>query len=173
MIAKLFPELAEGVVQKVDAPHLHLTTAQTDSLVAPGSRFSLMADVELPPDVHVYAPDAKGYKPVQLVLEPSPDLEPLPAVYPAVKILYLAAIKENAPVFEGTFRISQDVKVSAAPNFVKSLGPNGATITIKGELHYQACDEKTCYLPTSVPLSWQVHVLPLDRQRSPESIQHK
>jgi hypothetical protein len=38
---------------------------------------------------------------------------------------------------------------------------------------YQACAKTVCYLPTSVPLSWELEVLPLDLKRSPEAIQHK
>ena len=69
------------------------------------------------------------------------------------------------------FRITSDVKINANPDFMKSLGANGKTIA--GQLHYQACDKTTCYLPTSIPVAWQVEILPLDRQRSPEAIQHK
>lgn len=173
LIGKLFPELSEGGPQKVNAPHLQLTAEQSDSVVAPGSRLSLVAEVALPPDVHVYSPGVNGYKPIQLEIKPSPDIELLPPVYPASTNHYLEAIKEDVPVFEGKFRITQDLKVVATQSFVKSLGAQGATIAINGELHYQACDKTTCYSPTSVPLSWQLHVLPLDRQRSPESIQHK
>jgi hypothetical protein len=173
VMAKLFPELAEGVTQKVEAPHLSLELGQSDRAVVPGSRFSLVTQVELPQDVHVYAPGVEGYKPIQLAIVPSSDLELIPPVYPASRVLYLDAIKEQVPVFEGRFRITSEVKMSANPDFMKSLGADGKTITIAGQLHYQACDKTTCYLPTSIPLSWQLQILPLDRQRSPEAIQHK
>ncbi len=172
-MAKLFPELAEEVSQKVEAPHLNLELGQSDRAVVPGSRFSLAAQVELPPDVHVYAPGVKDYKPIQLELAPSPEIELTSPVYPPSKVLYLDAIKEQVPVFEGKFRIASEVRICAHPDFVKSLGPSGKTITIAGQLHYQACDKTTCYLPTSIPVTWQLQVLLLDRQRSPEAIQHK
>ena len=85
----------------------------------------------------------------------------------------MPAIKERVPVFEGTFRIRQDLKVSSAAEFANSLGTDGKTFTITGKLAYQACDSKTCFLPTSAPIQWQVQVLPLDRQRAPENIRHK
>ncbi len=173
VMAKLLPELAEGVSQKVEGPHLGLTLGQSDRAVVPGSRLSLVAKIELPQDVHVYAPGVKGYKPIQLEIAPSPDLELIPPVYPPSKVLYLDAIKEQVPVFEGRFRITSEVKMSATPDFVKSLGADGKTITIAGQLRYQACDKTTCYLPASIPLTWQLQMLPLDRQRSPEAIQHK
>ena len=42
-----------------------------------------------------------------------------------------------------------------------SVRPPGATLTIKGTLRYQACDDKVCYLPQSIPLSWTVGLRPL------------
>jgi len=76
-------------------------------------------------------------------------------------------------VFEGTFRIRQTLKISSAAEFSNSLGTDGKTFTMSGKLAYQACNSKTCFLPTSAPILWQVQVLPLDRQRAPEDIRHK
>jgi hypothetical protein len=38
----------------------------------------------------------------------------------------------------------------------KAVGTDGKTFTIPGKLEYQACDEKICYLPASVPVEWQL-----------------
>ena len=173
VIGKLFPQLGEEVTGNVEAPHLQLATAQSDKIGVPGSRITMVAEVKLPPDIHVYAPGAQGYKPVNLVIDPMPEFELSPAIYPQSKILYLPAIKERVPVFEGTFRIRQDVKVNSAAQFSSSLGNDGKAFTITGKLEYQACDRKICYLPTSVPVQWQVQVMPLDRQRAPADIQHR
>jgi hypothetical protein len=173
LIAKLFPELGEEVTDTIEAPHLQLVVEQSDRTAVPGSRITLAAEVRLPPNVHVYAPGTKGYKPINLVIDPTPEAQLNPAVYPRSKILYLPAIKERVPVFEGTFRISQDLQVGTAADFSNSLEPEGKTITIAGKLEYQACDRKICFLPTSVPVQWQLQVLPLDRQRAPENIRHK
>ena len=88
-------------------------------------------------------------------------------------MLYLPAIKERVPVFDGKFRIRQDVKVNSAAEFSNSLGTDGKTFTLHGTLEYQACDSKICFLPDSVPFQSQLQVLPLDRQRAPSDIQHK
>ena len=173
VIGKLFPELGDEVTDNVDAPHLSLVVEQSDRATYPGGRISLSAEVQLPPDVHVYSPGVQGYKSIALVMEPSPGMEFTPASYPKAKILYLPAIKEKVPVFEGKFRITQDLKVSSEANFSSALGTDGKTFTIAGKLEYQACDAKICYLPTSVPIHWQLQVLPLDRQRAPEDIRHK
>jgi hypothetical protein len=173
LISKLFPGLGQEVTATVEAPHLQLALEQSDPIGVPGTRITLAAEVRLPPDVHVYAPGTQGYKPIQLVMEPIPALELKPAVYPRSKTLYLPAIKERVPVFEGTFRISQDVKVSSGSEFWGSLGKDGKIFTISGKLEYQACDKTICYLPTSVAVKWQLQVFPLDRTRAPADIRHK
>jgi Thiol:disulfide interchange protein DsbD, N-terminal len=129
--------------------------------------------VKLPPDVHVYAPGAQGYKPIKLVIDGRPELELKPVMYPQSENLYLPAIKERVPVFEGAFRIDQDVKISSSAGFWGSIGKDGMPLTITGKLEYQACDKTICYLPTSVPVKWEVEVFPLDRVRAPLDIRHK
>jgi hypothetical protein len=174
VVGKLFPELTQEVTENVDAPHLRLTLEQSDRDVISGNRVNLIADIELPPAVHVYAPGVQGYRPIALKLKPVSGVEFSPAMYPRPKILYLEAIQEHVPVFEGKFRISQDVKltVSTSREVVRSLVSAERTIAIAGELTYQACDDKVCYPPSSVPVSWNLRVLPLDLKRSPGGIQH-
>jgi len=172
VIAKLFPDLMEEVTNSVESPHLKLTTSQSDGIAFPGNRITLTAEVHLPPDVHVYAPGTKGYKPINLTMEPLRAGQ-VRTLYPAHKILYLPAIKERVPVFEGTFKIQLDLQITTAAEFSNSLSADGKAITIAGKLEYQACDSKICYVPTSVPLHWEVKILPLDRERAPDNIQHK
>ena len=173
LIAKLFPELGQEVTATVEAPHLQVALEQSDPIGVSGSHVTLVAEVRLPPDVHVYAPGTQGYKPTQLVIDPMPLVTLEPTVYPASKILYLPAIKERVPIFEGTFRISQDVQVRTGSESLGPLGPDGKIITISGKIEYQACDKTTCYLPTSIPVKWELRVIPFDRTRAPMEIRHK
>jgi hypothetical protein len=173
IIGKLFPALGDEITDKVQAPHLNLAVEQSDRTGFPGERITLTAEVQLPPDVHVYSPGVQGYKSISLLMDPTPGMEFTPANYPRAKVLYLSAIKERVPVFEGKFRITQELKISSTAEFSGSLGTDGKTFAIAGRLEYQACDSKICYLPTSVPVQWQLQVVPLDRQRAPEDIRHK
>jgi peroxiredoxin len=173
VLSKLFPELGEEVSDTVEAPHLQLSVGQSDRLAVPGNLVTLTAEVRLPPDVHVYAPGTKGYKTVKLVIDPLPDFEVRQVSYPSAKILYLPAIKERVPVFEGAFRIRQELKVNSMAEFSGALGADGKKVTVKGNLEYQACDSKICFLPATAPVEWQFQILPLDRQRAPEDIRHQ
>ena len=173
--SKLFPELSAEVTQDIKAPHLQLTLAQSDRSVIPGGRVSLIAEIKLPPDVHVYSPGVQGYKPIQLTLHESTGIELQPVVYPNSKILYLEAIQEHVPVFEGQFRVTQDLVVtpSRTSDALRSVLSKERTISITGDLKYQACDQTICYPPTSVAVRWELQILPLDLKRSPKAIQHK
>jgi peroxiredoxin len=173
VLSKLFPELGEEVTGTVEAPHLQLSVGQSDRVAVPGNLVTLTAEVRLPPDVHVYAPGTKGYKTVKLSIDPLPEFELRQASYPSAKILYLPAIKERVPVFEGAFRIRQELKVNSMAEFSGTLGTDGKKVTVKGNLEYQACDSKICFLPAAVPVEWQLQIDPLDRQRAPEDIRHK
>jgi DsbC/DsbD-like thiol-disulfide interchange protein len=175
VVGKLFPELSDEVTKTVDAPHVKLTLEQSDSEVISGNRISLAAEIELPKGVHVYAPGVQGYRPIELRLNPASGVEFRPVTYPSPRVLYLEAIQEHVPVFEGKFRISQDatVKESTTREVVRSLVAADRVVVITGELAYQACDDKVCYPPATVPVEWRVKVNPLDLKRSPEDIQHR
>ena len=141
------------MTQDIKAPHLQLTLAQSDRSVIPGGRVSLIAEIELARDVHVYSPEVHGYKPIQLTLQGLPGIE-LQPFYPNSKVLYLEAIQEHFPVFEGKFRISQDLTVtpSKASDAIRAFFSKERTISITGDLKYQTCDQTACYPPTSVPV---------------------
>ncbi len=172
LLLKLFPQLVEGTGRAVASPYIKLNLLQSDRVVIPGSRFTLATEIDLPADTHVYAPGGTGYRPIQLILDPPPELKLEAARYPESKVLYLPVIKESVPVFEGKFRIVQDAVVAADRKFMESIAA-GKTLTIRGHLLYQACDSSKCYFPQKTEVSWDVQVISPDRERSPQSIQHK
>ena len=152
--------------------HLEMKYYSTRDTVRPNLRFTLVADFQLPPKMHVYAPEVQGYIPIRFELDPSPYFKAHPTEYPKAEMLFLPAIKEMVPVFQGRYQVRQDVTMAANDALETVL--NGAReIKIRGQLRYQACDDKICYLPQNIPLEWTVAVAPLDRQRVPEAIQHK
>ena len=91
------------------ALYIKLTLAQSDEAVIPGNRFTAAAEVALPPDTHVYAPEVKGYKPIQLIVEASPDLKLLPVRCPemlsAPEIWCLLGCASNATGKEKDLRM--------------------------------------------------------------------
>jgi hypothetical protein len=154
---------ADDVPVIVNAPHLQLTLTHSGHVLTPGMDVRLIVDIQVAQDVHVYAQGVKTYKPLQLTIDPIPGAEPALPSYPKSKLLFLKSTNEHVPVFEGMFRVVQDVNIQSSQEFMTSLQPKGKTITVTGELKYQACTLKVCFLPASVQLKWELQVVPLGR----------
>jgi peroxiredoxin len=149
---------------KVSSPQLEVTTFATDTTVAPGTHFSILLDVKPSRGMHVYAPGVSGYKPVALTIEPQQWLVIRGATYPAPEDYYFKPLDEHVKVFQRPFRIVQDIAVDASSEAQAALKDISA-MTIKGVLQYQACDDKICFSPQTVPLTWTVKIRELDRER--------
>jgi len=149
---------------KISSPQIEITSFATDSIVAPGSHFSVVLDVRPGQGIHVYAPGVTGYKPIELAVEPQKWVMVTPAVYPRPEDYHFKPLDEHVKVFQQPFRIVQDVVLDASPDAQDGL-KNVTALTLKGTLKYQACDERVCFSPQSVPLAWRVNVRQLDRER--------
>jgi AhpC/TSA family/Thiol:disulfide interchange protein DsbD, N-terminal len=150
---------------KVSAPHLTITTYATDGVAAPGTHFSLVMDATPGPRVHVYAPGVTGYKPIALTLEPQPGLLVRGAQFPEPEDYFFKPLNEHVAVYQKPFRIVQDLAIDATPASVAALA-NQTSMKIAGTLQYQACDDKVCFTPQTVPLTWTIALRALDRERT-------
>lgn len=155
---------SDGAGAKISASHLELTTSVTDQTVSLGTDFSLVLDVTPGRHIHVYAPGVGGYKPVALRIEPQPGLLVRNVQFPKPDDLYFKPLNEHVLVYQERFRIVQALTIDASPQGASALQSTGS-LTIKGVLDYQACDETVCFPPQSVPLSWTVGLRPLDSDR--------
>ena len=149
----------------VSAPHLTLTTSVTDRVAAPGTHFSLVMDVVPGPRVHVYAPGVAGYKPIELVVQPQPGLVVRTAQFPQAEDYFFKPLNEHVTVYQKPFRVVQDLEIDPSPQSAPAL-TDRTGMTIAGTLHYQACDDKVCFTPQAVPLTWTIGLRPLDRERA-------
>jgi hypothetical protein len=110
------------------------------------------------PAIHVYAPAEKEAIPITLTLAPDEGVKAASAVFPAAQKLFFAPLKLTQLVYSKPFRITQQVTVS--PAVAQRARATGGTLVVKGTLHYQACDDKVCYVPKNVPLSWTLSLKP-------------
>ncbi|MEO8678993.1 MAG: protein-disulfide reductase DsbD domain-containing protein [Vicinamibacterales bacterium] len=140
-----------------------MTASVTDAEVAPGKRISMVFDVAPKPKMHVYAPGKHDYQVISVALDPQPWLKLQPAVYPKSEIHDFKELNEQVEVYSKPFKLLQDVTILATPDVQKLLA-GLATVTLSGKLNYQACDDKLCYPPAAVPVSFTLTVTPLDRR---------
>ena len=150
---------------KTMAPHLEITSYLTDQLAAPGTHFSIVLDLKPGPRVHVYAPGVTGYKPIAVTLQPQPGLIVREAHFPKAEDYFFKPLNEHVPVFQKPFRVIQDATIDPSREAAVVLR-DLKTMTITGTLSYQACDDKVCFVPQSIPLSWTMTLRSLDTERA-------
>ena len=157
---------ASVAATQISSKYLDAITYSSDAAVAPGNRFSLVAEVTPHSRMHVYAPGAEtfGYRVISLNLEPNPRIQLLPVKYPSAEIYDFKPLKQRVPVFQKPFRLVQELVLDGTPASQQALA--GKTeLTIAGELWYQACDDKICYNPVSMPVSWKLSLRNIIRER--------
>ena len=156
---------AARLAMKIEAPHLALTTYVTDDVAAPGTHFSAVVEAAPGPHIHVYAPGVAGYKPIAIDVRPQPGLVVRSAQYPKPEDYFFKPLDEHVAVYQRPFRIVQDFEIDPAPQAADALKER-REMSIAGTLAYQACDDKVCFTPQSVPLTWTIALRPLDRERA-------
>jgi AhpC/TSA family protein/cytochrome c biogenesis DsbD-like protein len=148
-------------------PHLDVRAGISALTVAPGHRISLTVDVRPRRGIHVYAPGNRDYPAIALRLDPKPHVIFHALEYPRSQDFFFQPLNEHWKVYTQPFRLVQDITIEASAAAQAALR-DVTSMTLTAALAYQACDDKVCYAPGSVPISWTVGVRPLDRERPPK-----
>jgi peroxiredoxin len=152
---------------KVATEHLEITTYPSDSAIAPGDRVTLAFDVVPRRGIHVYAPGASSYRILTVSLESHPQIRALPMKYPSSQIYVFKPLNERVPVYQKPFTLLQEIVLAGTPQAQAALRGKDS-LTVNGTLEYQACDDRVCFNPESVPMSWTFMLRPIDRPVRPQ-----
>jgi len=125
--------------------------------VAPGGRFTVTLDLTPAPRMHVYAPTVVDYKPIAFTIRPQPGLVIGTLTYPPAEKYFYAPLKQTIDVYQKLFHVTQDLTLDASPAGHAAL-KGASSLTISGTLSYQACDDKICFPPRTVPMTWTVGI---------------
>ncbi len=164
LMVRLGSTAAPVAATKFSSAHLDLTTYPSDANIAPGNRIALVIEVKPHPGIHVYAPGATGYRPITLKIEPQANLRVLPAEFPSSEIYFFKPLRERVPVFQKAVTLIQEIVLEGTPQAQAALRGK-ESVTISGMFEYQACDNKQCFNPASVPLTWNLGLRPLVFER--------
>lgn len=164
----------ERAVSTVETPLLSLRTSASNVEVVLGSHLTLVLDFALGAGLHAYAPGNEEYRPLALRLEPSPYAQVHLPVYPPSRPFHFAPLDETVEVFEGRFRLTQDVTLEVEDRALLTtlLERENGRLRLAGVVSYQLCTATLCHPPAELPVAWELEVRPLDRERSPEAIRH-
>jgi hypothetical protein len=140
---------------QVSTDHLDLRTYASDAAASLGTRFTLAFDVTPKRGIHVYAPGASNYRIINVNITPQAHVRTSALRYPASEIYHFVPLNERVPVYQKPFTLLMDVVPEATAEARKAFA--GRTeLVVSGTLEYQACDDKICYNPVSLPLTWTV-----------------
>ena len=122
-----------------------------------GDLFTVTLDLTPAARIHVYAPTVVNYKPIALTIRPQPGLIVRGVSYPPAEKYFYAPLKETIDVYQKPFQVVQELALDGSPVGRRAL--NGvSTLTVQGTLSYQACDDKICFPPRTVPTTWTVAI---------------
>jgi thioredoxin:protein disulfide reductase len=157
LIVLLFAATGGLAAQEITAPGpATLTTILEADGVHPGTSVRAIAKVALPPDwkgLHTNAnkPRDPSLIPTVLTLEPPAGVTVEEIVYPEPIDLKQAGAELPLAVYEHEFAIGLVL------NIARDIQPGDVSLT--GRLRYQACDEKQCYFPKTLPAEWTLKVV--------------
>lgn len=147
--------------------HLGLTAYPSNQSITVGTRFSMVVDVDPRPGMHVYAPGADdlGYRVVSLSFESTPEVQFEAVEFPESEIFFFEPLDERVPAYQAPFRLRQEAVVARSTEAAQSLRERG-TLPLTGSFEYQACDDRLCYAPETIPLSFTLDFEQLDGTRA-------
>jgi len=150
---------AKGRTLSLSTAHLTVSATVAPLQLSRGGRLVLTADVVPNAGMHLFAPGAR-YRVVAIKLAPnSPFKLEEPVTYPKAALYTFKPLNEQMPVYNTPFRLEARIVLDASRALVTPVR-RPLPVTLKASLDYQACDERYCYLPESVPLRWTVTAAP-------------
>lgn len=139
----------EGDPTRPATAHLSLATSST----AAGARATLVVDVTPRAEFHIYAPEVKGYKPAALKVIQQEGMTAAAPAFPKPELMFFEEANDKVPVYAKPFRVTEQVTLDAARLAELKAGK---PLTVVGAFEYQACDNRVCYKPATVPVQWTI-----------------
>lgn len=121
-------------------------------VVAPGAMEEGALQLTVAPGFHIQANPASGpfLIPASLELRGGEGIRLRPAIYPGGEPYRLQGTNTDLMTYGSTTNIRLPVEAA------KTAAPG--TRVIHGALRYQACDERSCLFPASIPVTLTIHV---------------
>ncbi len=150
--AMLCAALLAGASLAQGGPSVEMAPAGTTSVVR-GKAGKVELDFRVKRGFHINSnhPNSPYLIPTILKLDPPTDIAAGEVIYPAGRNLSFAfAPDEKLNVYSGDFAL----QVTVHP--LRSVIPG--KYNVRGQLRYQACDDRACYPPRNLPLHFEVQV---------------
>ena len=146
-----------GPVAESSAPGVRVTAALGEEALVFQQRVPLYVTFDLDAGLHVYAPGAGGgMLGVTIEVRAPEGIEVGAATFPEARPFRIEGADEAFPVLEGV--------IEAAVPLI-STRADVEPVTLEVIVHYQACDDRQCFLPQEQALTLHVPLQGLNRAR--------
>ncbi len=165
-----FGERAAPAGAAVERARIKVTPTASATVVRGGQHIKLSVEAILGRGLHAYAPGApEEFIAVSWTLVPSAAWKAGEPEWPAPERSLLYGYDEKVPNYMGILRVARELTLGAQAVLNKE-SPSGEVV-IKGEFRYQACNDRVCFPPETVPLEWKLIIEGHDRERVPKELQ--
>ena len=144
-------------------PNITVTSLTATDGFHPGITGHIAVQVKLGAGWHVNAhtPKDEFLIPTVLTLEAPEGATVTQTVYPEPVSITLVGTNEPLAVYGGQFVVGIEI--------VLADGVQPGALNIEGKLQYQACDNKQCYAPKTIPISIPLKVVPKTQALAPQN----
>ncbi len=148
--ALLIAFVSAGTARAQELP-ITLTPISTVTAAKPGDTIRLVLKVSIPHGLHLQSdrPRDRFLKPTFIWIDPASKVEFLEVVFPPSVDFPLEGFAQPLAVFEGDVAIGVTVRLPADAR---------GDVSIPARFRYQACDDKICFMPRTLPTGWTVPV---------------
>jgi thiol:disulfide interchange protein DsbD len=142
------PTRAQGFT----GPQLKVESVASVDRIRPGDSFQIAIILSLPPGLHVNAhlPSDPDLIPTVVEITPPPGIEVGAVEYPAARERALSFTPKPIAVYEG--EVVMLAPATASANLAR------APLVLEGTLTAQACNDESCFPPSTVPFSLKLAV---------------
>jgi thiol:disulfide interchange protein DsbD len=140
---------------------LEIKSALSASAVKPGQKAKLAVVLRVNKGWHINSnkPNEDFLIPTIVALKPASGITLGKPAYPKAKELKVAFSPDSLAVFEGEVPVVMEIAVA------KNVKPG--TVTLKGEVKYQPCDDTSCFSPATKPFTVTIKIAKPNEKISP------
>jgi peroxiredoxin len=169
-------QLANQSRTPLESGWIQVEITASDTSAGMGTSLTIGVELRIPRGWHIYGPQAGGdYRGIAWRMDSSQCSIVSDTEYPEPSWEQPAFADAKLPVYEGNIRLTREFVIrpmisdtrTAADRFRKACLDSDSRFPASGSLAFQACTDRECSPPQSVPLRWTFAFTPPDRERVP------